>query len=42
MDHEDFFRGNEDSDIFDQAKKELNVAKESFDELQEVSGFFTR
>lgn len=43
MDYEDFFSDTERNDpLFAQNKTDLNLAKESFDELEEVSAFFSR
>lgn len=43
MDYNDFFADGEKNDsIFGQKKSDLNLAKESFEELEEVSSFFTR
>ena len=43
MNYDDFFADTEKSDpLFAQNKTDLNLAKESFDELQEVSAFFSR
>lgn len=40
MNYDDFFTDGTQNDLFGQTKTELNLAKESFDELREVSGFF--
>lgn len=43
MNYQDFFSDTErDDPLFAQSKTDLNLAKESFDELQEVSAFFAR
>lgn len=43
MDYDDFFSETEKDDpLFAQNKTDLNLAKESFDELREVSAFFGR
>ncbi len=43
MDYNDFFADGEKNDsIFGQKKSDLNLSKESFEELEEVSSFFTR
>ena len=43
MNYDDFFVDTEKGDpLFAQNKTDLNLAKESFDELQEVSAFFSR
>ena len=43
MQYDDFFSDTEKSDpLFAQNKTDLNLAKESFEELQEVSAFFSR
>ncbi len=43
MSYDDFFSDTEKNDpLFAQNKTDLNLAKESFDEFQEVSAFFSR
>ena len=43
MNYDDFFADTEKNDpLFAQNKTDLNLAKESFDELREVSAFFSR
>ncbi len=43
MNYDDFFSDTEKGDpLFAQSKTDLNLAKESFDEMQEVSTFFSR
>jgi len=43
MDYNDFFADTEKNDpLFAQSKSDLNLAKDSFDELREVSAFFGR
>ncbi len=43
MDYDDFFSDTEKDDpLFAQSKADLNLAKDSFDELREVSTFFGR
>ena len=40
MDYDDLFADGNHNGLFAQTKTELNLAKESFDELREVSNFF--